>query len=56
MCMSSVIIIHILINIQQVSVIKARMADELGMPTGKQKLQVGIRIIFPCCMHVRNEV
>jgi len=29
----------------QVSVIKARIADELGMPTGKQKLQVGVRHI-----------
>lgn len=43
---SYVIIIHILINIQQVSVIKARIADELGMPTGKQKLQVGVSIHF----------
>ena len=31
-----------LLKIQQVSVIKARIADELGMPTGKQKLQVGV--------------
>ena len=39
-------------NIQQVSVIKARIADELGMPTGKQKLQVGVSInyilTYPC--------
>ena len=26
--------------------IKARIADELGMPTGKQKLQVGVSICF----------
>ena len=26
--------------------IKARIADELGMPTGKQKLQVGVSIHF----------
>ena len=37
--------------------IKARIADELGMPTGKQKLQVGVSILFlPCCMHARNGV
>lgn len=26
----------------QVSVIKAKISDELGMPTGKQKLQIGV--------------
>ena len=32
--------------------IKARIADELGMPTGKQKLQVEVSILF--LMHARN--
>ena len=33
--------------------IKARIADELGMPTGKQKLQVGVSIYFflTVCIH-----
>ena len=26
----------------QVSVIKSKIADELGMPPGKQKLQIGV--------------
>ena len=32
---------------------KARIADELGMPTGKQKLQVGVSICFflTVCIH-----
>ena len=34
------------IYIQQVSVIKARIADELGKPTGKQKLQVGVSFCY----------
>lgn len=28
----------------QVSVIKAKISDELGMPSGKQKLQMGVRL------------
>ena len=30
------------IVIFKVSVIKAKVTDELGMPTGKQKLQIGV--------------
>ena len=36
--------LYITHNHYQVSVIKARVADELGMPTGKQKLQVGVSV------------
>ncbi len=33
----------------QVSVIKAKLADELGMPTGKQKLQIGVSQYYITC-------
>ena len=38
--------------------IKARIADELGMPTGKQKLQVGVSIclFLTVCIHGYIEV
>lgn len=36
----------------QVSVIKAKMFDELGMPAGKQKLQLDVR---PCCCYALEE-
>ena len=28
--------------------IKVKVADELGMPTGKQKLQIGVRLLCVC--------
>ena len=33
----------------KVSVIKAKVNDELGMPTGKQKLQIEVSDVGVCC-------